>query len=91
MQSRHDEKGGDGMSISASSVTLAAWSSSSVKSGAGWPGAGVFGKRVFGVRTASSDCQLGVPRQSGPSDGQGAGDRSAPAHIYAGAESIVME
>ena len=28
MQSRHDEKGGDGMSISASSVTLAAWSSS---------------------------------------------------------------
>ena len=28
MRSRHDEKGGDGMSISASSVTLAAWSSS---------------------------------------------------------------
>ena len=28
------------MSISASSVTLAAWSSSSVKSDAGWPGAG---------------------------------------------------
>ena len=28
MQSRHDEKGGDGMSISASSVTLAAWSRS---------------------------------------------------------------
>ena len=54
------------MSISASSVTLAAWSGSSVKSGAGWPGAG-----VFGVRT-----QLGVPRQSGPSDGQRAGDRS---------------
>ena len=26
--SRHDEKGGDGMSIAASSVTLAAWSSS---------------------------------------------------------------
>ena len=36
MPSRHDEKGGDGMSISASSVTLAAWSRSSVKSGAGW-------------------------------------------------------
>ena len=34
------------MSISASSVTLAAWSSSSVKSGAGWPGAGVFGVRT---------------------------------------------
>ena len=31
------------MSIFASSVTLAAWSSSSVKSDAGWPGAGVFG------------------------------------------------
>ena len=48
MQSRHDEKGGDGMSISASSVTLAAWSSSSVKPNTGWPGAGVFGRR--GVR-----------------------------------------
>ena len=43
MPSRDDEKGGDGMSISASSVTLAASSSSSVKSDAGWPGAGVFG------------------------------------------------
>ena len=32
MPSRHDEKGGDGMSISASSVTLAAWFRSSVKS-----------------------------------------------------------
>ena len=39
MPSRQDEKGGDGISISASSVTLAAWSSSSVKSDAGgWPG-----------------------------------------------------
>ena len=35
------------MSISASSVTLAAWSSSSVKSDAGWPGAGVFGARMI--------------------------------------------
>ena len=33
--SRHDQKGGDGMSISAFSVTLAAWSSSWVKSDAG--------------------------------------------------------
>ena len=56
MSSRQDQKGGDGMSISASSVTLAACSRSSVKSDAGWPG------WVF-----------------------------APAHIYAGAESIVME
>ena len=50
MQSRHDEKGGDGMSISASSVTLAAWSSSSVKPNTGWPGAGVFEHRVAGCR-----------------------------------------
>ena len=35
MPSRHDEKGGDGHSIAASSVTLAAWSSSWVKSDAG--------------------------------------------------------
>ena len=64
--SRHDEKGGDGMSISASSVTLAAWSSSPVKPNTG--------ARKAGVRR--SDYQLGVPRQSGPSDGQGTGDRS---------------
>ena len=35
------------MSISASSVTLVAGSSSSVKSDAGWPGAGVFGARMI--------------------------------------------
>ena len=43
MLSRHDEKGGDGMSISASSVTLISGFSSPVKSDAGWPEAGVFG------------------------------------------------
>ena len=40
MRSRHDEKGGDGMSISASSVTLISGFSSPVKSGAGWPASG---------------------------------------------------
>ena len=47
------------MSISASSVTLAAWSRS-VKSGAGWPGAG-----VFGVRTASWEYRFRVDRAMG--------------------------
>ena len=51
MPSRHDEKGGDGMSISASSVTLAAWSSSSVKSDAGGSGSGC---SAFGLPVGST-------------------------------------
>ena len=50
MPSRHDEKGGDGMSISASSVTLAAWSRS-VKSGAG---CSVSGCSAFGLPVGST-------------------------------------
>ena len=63
MPSRHDEKGGDGMSISASSVTLAAWSSSSVKSNTGPTGTGVFGARMIsggGHRSRSAPAPLGT-------------------------------
>ena len=51
MPSRHDEKGGDGHSISAFSVTLAAWSSSSVKSDAGGSGSGC---SAFGLPVGST-------------------------------------
>ena len=51
------------MSISASSVTLAAWSSSSVKSDAGWPEAGVFGAGMI------SGCD--ARRRSAPAPGPG--------------------
>ena len=50
MPSRQDEKGGDGMSISAYSVTLAAWSRS-VKSGAG---CSVSGCSAFGLPVGST-------------------------------------
>ena len=81
MQSRHDEKGGDGMSISASSVTLAAWSSSWVKSDAGWPGAG-----VFGVRTTSWEYRVRVDRAMGKApviarDSPGRGISALPGRV----------
>ena len=81
MPSRHDEKGGDGMSIAASSVTLAVWSRSWVKSGAGWPGAG-----VFGVRTASWEYRVRVDRAMGKApviarDSPGRGISALPGRV----------
>ena len=81
MPSRHDQKGGDGMSISASSVTLAAWSRSSVKSGAGG-----LGKRVFGVRTASWEYRFRVDRAMGKApviarDSPGRGISALPGRV----------
>ena len=81
MPSRHDEKGGDGMSISASSVTLAAWSRSWVKSDAGG-----LGKRVFGVRTASWEYRFRVDRAMGKApviarDSPGRGISALPGRV----------
>ena len=78
MPSRHDEKAGDGMSISASSVTLAAWSSSSVGKQIGhqWPPdlasscLGFEGHRSMELRAVLSDVvRTGVVRSAKSASG----------------------
>ena len=55
MPSRHDEKGGDGMSIAASSVTLAVWSRSSVGISSGG--------RKQGCLSSTRRCRKRLPRR----------------------------